>query len=148
MKAAVDKAVWVADPSALLEVSRRHGLLAVYLFGSRAADGLRRLAGEAVDARGSDLDVGVVFTDPAAHLQRLGALQADLEDVFAPLRVDLVPLQRVDSLFQYAAVDGHRVATTDEHRSDLFELLVLRRAAEALPLEREHERRVYGVTSR
>ena len=136
------------DESPLTEACHRHGLLAVYLFGSRAADGLRRLAGEAVDGKGSDLDVGVVFVDPAAHLQRLGALQADLEDVFTPLRVDLVPLQRVDPLFQYAAVDGHRVATTDEHRSDLFELLVLRRAAEALPLERERERRVYGVTSR
>ncbi len=81
-------------------------MLAVYVFGSRAADGLRRLAGEAVDSKGSDLDVGVVFVDLAAHVQRLGALQADLEDVFAPLRVDLVPLQRVDPLFQYAAVDG------------------------------------------
>src|SRR6476659_9537040 len=38
---------------------RDFGLLAVYLFGSRKDDGLRRLAGEPVEREGSDLDVGV-----------------------------------------------------------------------------------------
>ena len=130
----------------MIALCRRHGLLAIYLFGSRADDGLRLLAGEAVQGRGSDLDVGVVFDGPFPQLPRLGALQADLEDAFAPLRVDLVPLQRVDPLFQYAAIDRHRIAATDERRADLFELLVLRRAAEALPLERERER--LGTTNR
>jgi predicted nucleotidyltransferase len=133
---------------AIIGLCRRHGLLAIYVFGSRADDGLRRLAGRTVQGRGSDLDVGVVFQDHFPQAPRLGALQADLEDVFAPLRVDLVPLQRVDPLFQYAAVSAHRVATTDEHRADLFELLVLRRAAEALPLERERERLFFGATNR
>ena len=128
-------------------VSARYGLLAVYLFGSRADDGVRRLAGEAVEGRGSDLDVGIVFDGPPQP-RVLAALQADLEDVFAPLRVDLVPLQRVDPLFQYAAIDGHRVAVTDDHKANLFELLVLRRAAEALPLQRERERALFGTASR
>lgn len=135
-------------PDGLTALCRRRGLLAVYLFGSRAADGLRRLTGEPVEALGSDLDVGVVFDGPLPSPPRFGGLQADLEDIFAPLRVDLVPLQRVDPLFQYAAIDGRRAAATDDHRADLYELLVLRKAAEVLPFERERERRIYGTTSR
>jgi len=126
---------------------REHGLLAVYLFGSRADDGLAVLRGAAVAREGSDLDVGVVFTD-GVDVGRLPVLQIALEDIFEPLRVDLVPLQRVDALFQFSAVDGHRVAVTDTTRADLFELYVMRRAAEALPFERERERLLFGVTTR
>src|SRR6478672_8570984 len=88
---------------------RDHGVLAVYLFGSRADDGLRLLKGEEVSREGSDLDVGVVFRDPSINFDRLASLQVGFEDVFSPLRVDLVPLNRVDALFQFAAVDGHRI---------------------------------------
>jgi predicted nucleotidyltransferase len=134
--------------TSLLDLCTRHGILALYLFGSRVEDGLERLAGVGVDGLGSDLDVGVVFDGSVIDYRRLGALQVELEDLFAPLRVDLVPLQRVDPLFQFAAIDGRRIAATDTTRADLFELLVMRRAAEALPIERERERQTFGVTSR
>jgi hypothetical protein len=49
---------------------------------------------------------------------------------------------------QFAAVDGHRVAATDTTRADLFELEVMRRAAEQLPLQRQRERDVFGLTTR
>jgi predicted nucleotidyltransferase len=127
---------------------RSHGVLALYLFGSRADDGLRMLAGESVLGGGSDLDVGVVLDQAAIDHRRLPGLQVALEELFAPLRVDLVPLPRVDAIFQFQAIDGHRVVTTDPHRADLFELEVMRRAAELLPLQRARERDVFGVTSR
>lgn len=133
---------------AVADLCHRHSILALYLFGSRAGDGLKRLAGLPAEGRGSDLDVGVVFDRPVVDHGCLGSLQVDLEDLFDPLRVDLVPLQRVDPLFQFAAIDGHRIAATDTTRADLFELLVLRRAAEALPLERQRERQIFGVTTR
>lgn len=127
---------------------RLHGVLALYLFGSRAKDGLRRLAGERVTGEGSDLDVGAVFTTRGVDRRRLNLLQVDLEQIFAPLRVDLVPLHTVDALMQFAAIDGERVAVTDTTAADLFELDVMRRAAELLPLERAIERDTFGVTSR
>lgn len=132
----------------LAELCRRHGLLAVYLFGSRKDEGKRLLQGDPVEAAGSDLDVGVVFDPPTPDHRRLGAVQIALEDVFEPLRVDLVPLNNVDPLFQFAAIDGHRVAVLDAHRADLFELYVMRRAAEMLPLQRQVEIERFGISNR
>jgi predicted nucleotidyltransferase len=132
--------------SRLVDAARVHSVLAFYLFGSRADDGARVLVGEVVDGTGSDLDVGVVFAAPAPPLA-LTDLQLALEDVFAPLRVDLVPLQRVDGLFQFRAIDGHRIFAADEHEADLFELGVMRHASELLPAQRAIERDLFGTTT-
>lgn len=126
---------------------RDHGVLAVYLFGSRADDGLRLLQGEEVSREGSDLDLGVVFQAPAINFDRLASLQVGFEDVFAPLRVDLVPLNRVDALFQFAAVDGHRIVATDVDAADDYELRVMNRAAELLPIQRQIEIERFGVST-
>lgn len=121
--------------------------MAAYLFGSRAEDGKRALSGEAVSAAGSDLDVGVVFVDPEFDPRSLSRLQVDLEAVFAPLHIDLVPLQHVDALFQFEAIDGERVVASDPLAADQYELVVMRRAAELLPIERQLERDSFGVST-
>jgi predicted nucleotidyltransferase len=126
---------------------RDFGLLAVYLFGSRADDGLRLLQGEDVEAAGSDLDVGVAFRRHDFDPRSLAKLQVIFEDVFAPLRVDLVPLQRVDALFQFRAIDGHRVAAPDSTQADFWELVVMRKAADLLPVQRRLEHERFGVST-
>ena len=125
---------------------REHGLLVVYLFGSRADDGLRLLRGGEAARAGSDLDVGVVFRGPS-NPRVLSHLQVGLEDVFSPLQVDLVPLQRVDAIFQFSAIDGHRVATTDSDEADRYELVVMNRAEELLPIQRQIEIERFGVST-
>lgn len=133
---------------ALDRICRDRGLLAVYLFGSRADDGLRLLAGEAVDRAGSDLDVGVAFRAPeAASFRILVQLQLEFEDLFEPLRVDLVPLHRVDPIFQFNAIDGHRIAAPDSDAADFYELRVMREASELLPIQRQLERELFGVST-
>jgi predicted nucleotidyltransferase len=122
------------------------GLLVVYLFGSRADDGLRLLKGEEVPREGSDLDVGVVFRGPFNPFV-LSQLQVDLEDVFSPLQVDLVPLQRVDAIFQFFAIDGHRVAAADSDEADRYELVVMNRAEELLPIQRQIEIERFGMST-
>ena len=129
------------------EIGREFELLSVYLFGSRADDGLRPLRGERVSAEGSDLDVGVFAVSRNPDTDRLGELQVALEEVFGPLRVDLVPLDRVDPLFQFRAIDGHRVATSDSTATDERELEVMRRAADLLPFQREAELETFGVAT-
>jgi predicted nucleotidyltransferase len=126
---------------------QRFELAAVYLFGSRADDGLRRLQGEPIAREGSDLDVGVVFRDPGFDARRLSLLQVDLEDLFGPLRVDLVPLQRVDALFQFHAIDGHRVAAPDPTVANRWELVVMNRAEELLPIQRQIELERFGFST-
>jgi predicted nucleotidyltransferase len=129
------------------EICHEFELLSVYLFGSRADDGLRRIRGEHVSGEGSDLDVGVFSTTRRTAAHRLGELQVTLEEIFAPLRVDLVPLDRVDPLFQVRAIDGHRVATSDSTASDERELEVMRRAADLLPFQRHAELETFGVST-
>jgi len=128
-------------------ICRDHDLLAVYLFGSRADDGLRLLDGEEATREGSDLDVGLVFHGPEIDFWGLSRLQVEFEELFAPLRVDLVPLQKVDAIFQFHAIDGHRIAETDSTRNARRELVVMRRAAELIPIQRRLEEETFGVST-
>jgi len=129
------------------KICEEYDLLAIYLFGSRADDGLAYLRDETVKGTGSDLDVGVVFRDHEVPVMQLGPLQADLDRLFMPFRVDLVPLQKVDALFQFEAIDGHRVAAPDPVPADYYELYVMRRAAELLPIQRRLEEEEFGVST-
>ncbi len=132
---------------ALENIRVKYGLLAVYLFGSRADDGLRLLQGESVKPEGSDLDIGIVFLQEEAGLLQLGSIHIELSDAFSPLTIDVVPLNKVDPLFQFRAIDGHRIDVADRHRADIFELEVMRRAAELLPVQRHLERDLFGVAT-
>ena len=105
------------------------------------------MQGDQVSAKGSDLDVGVFFVSRRIDARPLGKLQVALEEIFEPLRVDLVPLDRVDPLFQFRAIDGHRIATSDSTATDERELEVMRRAADLLPFQRQVELETFGVTT-
>ena len=131
----------------LERLCRENRVAAAYLFGSRQDDGLRLLAGEAVSGRGSDLDIGVYFQGPQPAVWDFTQLQLDLEDLFEPLRVDLVPLERVDAIFQARAIDGHRIFAADSTASDLYEIYVLNRAADLLPYQRARERELFGFAT-
>ena len=74
-------------------------------------------------------------------------MEAALEDLLAPLRVDLVPLDRVDPLFQFAAIQGERIAASDSTAADERELEVMRRAADLLPFQRQLEMEEFGVST-
>ena len=136
------------EPSPRLrEICAEFVLLAMYLFGSRAGDGVRLLRGQPVNGADSDLDVGFFGLAGTVAATRLGSLQAAVEEVFAPLRVDLVPLDHVDPLFQFAAILGERVATIDSTAADERDLEVMRRAADLLPFQRQLEIDTFGVST-
>ena len=108
---------------------------------------MRILSGEEPGRGTSDLDVGLVFEADEEDVPRMARLQVSFEDLFSPLRVDLVPVHRVDPIFRYRIIDGERVYARDPHRSDLFELEVMRSASELLPVQRGIERERYGVST-
>jgi predicted nucleotidyltransferase len=130
------------------QLCEAHGVLTLYFFGSRADDGLRIASGRAVERGGADLDVGVVFARSPHDPLELTKLQTSLDDLLAPLRVDLVPLQRVDPLFQFEAISGHRVECLDGTRADEFELEVMRHASELLSVQRRLDIDLFGVSNR
>lgn len=100
-----------------------------------------------MEAAGSDVGVGVFGHAGALPAERVGALQVVLEVVFALLRVDLGPLDHVDPLFQFAALQGERVAAPDSTAADEKELEVMRRAADLLPIQRQLEIDELGVST-
>jgi predicted nucleotidyltransferase len=125
-------------------IAQEHGLLAVYLFGSRAEDGLKLMSGELVERAGSDLDIGVVFRQGKVHIERLFPVEDALEKLLPEMRLDVVGLQRVDALFQFDAIRGYRVAAPDPDVADSWELDVMRSAAELLPIQRAKEIAIFG----
>lgn len=132
----------------LQEIGERYEILALYLFGSRARDGVRILEGQPVSAeRSSDLDLGVLFQHDERSPLTLAELQVAFENLFAPCRVDLVPLRRVDPLFQFRIIDGDRIWASDTRAADEFELDVMRSASELLPWQRQIERDRYGTST-
>ncbi|HXU44307.1 MAG TPA: nucleotidyltransferase domain-containing protein [Thermoanaerobaculia bacterium] len=128
-------------------IAREHGLLAVYLFGSRADDGLRFLVEGEVEKKESDLDVGVVFRRFPPEVESSMQLAEDLGELFDPFRVDYVRLQNTDSIFQFRALSGHRIAAPDSTAADNYELDTMRMAAELLPIQRARELEALGFTT-
>ena len=107
-------------------------ILAVYLFGSRTK-------GEA--HAGSDVDLAVLFDEPQG-LEEVVDLEIRFERVLAPdvKEVDLVDLGRANPFLAFDVIRGERIYCTDSYRCDLFDLYVMRRAGDLLPLEQERQR--------
>ncbi len=128
-------------------IAREHGLLAIYLFGSRADDGLRYLVEGEFEPKASDLDVGVVFRHLPLDFKLSREVAGELEELFGPFQVDYVRLQKTDPIFHARALSGHRIAAPDSTAADSYELDVLRTAAELLPFQRAREFEMLGFTT-
>lgn len=135
--------------SRLAEVFRKHGIGLAYLFGSKACEGAELLGGTGtgttpVDDPLADLDLGVVTADPlpepAGRPGLFVALYDDLEEVFKPLRLDLVLLEETHSVFQFEAIKGTCVYQVSDRFREDYEMRVLRRAADFRPVLRRFHR--------
>jgi predicted nucleotidyltransferase len=118
----------------------RYNLAALYVFGSRAGEVARQLAGEIIAPvqPGSDVDIGV---RPASGL-RLSArdrvrLAADVEDLLGVGRADLVILTEVDPFLALDVIRGELLYCADKDAEAEEELHVLRRAGDLAPYARE-----------
>lgn len=76
------------------------------------------------------------------------ALFNDLEDLFRPLRLDLSLLEENHSVFQVEAVKGTCVYQVSEGFRERYEMIVLRRAADFLPVLRRFHREVIAEVTR
>ncbi len=122
----------------LEQTCKNHGVKALYVFGSRAAQASRALqeADYRFEASQRDLDIGVLVAFPFSIESKV-ELALELEDVFGAPRVDLSFLPEVDAFLAANIIRGKRVYTEDPYHADEYELFVLRRAGDLAELERE-----------
>jgi len=120
-------------------ICRKHGVSLLYLFGSQKDTALRVLLGEVVETGDplTDADVGAVMDSSGltvgGRLDLYAALHNDLEDLFLPLRLDLVFLDETHSVFQSTAITGVCLYAASRRFQDAHEYAVLRRAADFKP---------------
>jgi predicted nucleotidyltransferase len=120
-------------------VCQKYGIALVYLYGSKAEEGLRHLRGEEVgiDDKLADIDVGVVFKEPLPPPEKRYKLYSNIfnefEEIFRPLPLDLVFLEEGHSVFQVEALKGYCVYSMDETFKEDYEEMILRRAADFRP---------------
>ncbi len=134
----------------LAALARTYGLLAVYVFGSRATEIAERVGGGSVGEAtastiASDVDIGV---QPAWE-RRLSAaerveLMLALENELRVPRVDLVVLPEANPFLAAEVVRGELLYARDEIEESELQLYYLRRAGDLAPFFREQWRDVVG----
>jgi uncharacterized protein len=134
----------------LKAIGARHGIAALYAFGSRAAEMAGRVRRQAVSAElpESDVDIGV---QPAPG-QRLTAeervrLTVELEGLLAAKRVDLVVLPEADPFLALDVIRGELLYCADADQQAEDELYVLRRAGDLVSYAHERWRLILTGTA-
>ena len=130
----------------LAAVAQQFGLADIYVFGSRAREISGHQSGAGVIAHsGSDVDIAVRplpgrVLSPADRVELTIALERSL----GVTMVDLLILPEADAFLALAAIRGELLYCSDTVDQAEYELYVLRRAGDLLPLELERQRIVLG----
>jgi uncharacterized protein len=127
----------------LTRIAERYRLSAIYVFGSRAGEvaaSIRR--GSAILAKsGRDVDIALLPEERVElSVREKVRIALELEELFHVSRVDLVVLPEADPFLAANAIRGERIYCRDEYAADEYDLFILRRAGDLIPLERERIR--------
>ncbi|MEW6682147.1 MAG: nucleotidyltransferase domain-containing protein [Nitrospirota bacterium] len=137
--------------AALADLAGRHGLDAVYAFGSRSQEVAALVRGEPAVSKSprSDVDIGVL-PKPGIELSARDRvrLMAAFEDRFHAPRVDLVVLPEASAFLAAEVVDGALLYDASPDRTAEFELYVLRRAGDLVGFERERQQLILRAGGR
>ena len=125
----------------LNQIAVKFDLDIIYTFGSHAKEVLEWIEGKVPTfsvAPLSDVDIGV---KPSLKIgfsvKEKVQLASALEDLFEVNRVDLVVIPETDPFLAANIIRGERIYSKDEHEADEYDLYILRRAGDLIPLERE-----------
>lgn len=122
------------------QLAQQYGIAILYAFGSRAREVQAWLEwGKSELAPGpSDVDIGVkALPGVAWTVSQKVALTIALENLLGVNRVDLVVLDTADPFVAANVIRGERLYAHDEYLADEYDLYVLRRAGDLIPLEEE-----------
>ena len=127
-------------------ICKEFGIDILYVFGSRSKEVATFLDEEGVilPPGSSDVDVGLKL-NPGKRLsvKEKALLAVLLEDFLGVNRVDLVILGDADPFLAADIIRGERVFAQDEEEANEYELFILRRAGDLIPLERERLRLIF-----
>jgi len=118
------------------KICRQNGIILAYLFGSQAHNGYKIINGEKVVQSDplADLDLGIILDDEgrlSGSMYKLhSTIYNQLDELFLPLRLDLVFLQETHSVFQFEAIKGICIYAAGEDIKEEYEHKILARAAD------------------
>lgn len=123
------------------ELAESYGLRVIYAFGSRADEALSFVQGniDVLIDTPSDLDIGVLPSEPLTVKEKV-EIALFLEDLFSVPRVDLVVLPEAPPYLALKIIEGERLYIRDDHEASEYELYVMRRAGDLLPVEDKIQR--------
>ena len=129
---------------AVKSICDKYNIALCYLFGSNAErvySFLNKAASELITVNNdplTDLDIGIVMHEslPGAdkRYQLYGEISNELTDIFKPLIIDLSFLEENHSVFQVEALKGYCIYAVQENFKDVYEEMILRRAADFKPV--------------
>ena len=124
----------------LISICQAYQIQILYAFGSRSKQMSRWINGELdeLPANESDGDIGVKPANPLTVQQKVLLTQA-FEDLFTLSRIDLVVLSEADPFLAANVIRGERLFANDDYLADEYDLYILRRAGDLIPLERERQ---------
>jgi predicted nucleotidyltransferase len=135
------------DRVELKEICRRYSIDTIYSFGSRGME-LKLFAAGAGDidrSKAADFDVAVkIGPQRSLNVRQKSQLTIDLEELFQLTRLDLVVINEADPFLAANIIRGERIFCRDEYLADQYELYVLRRAGDLIPLERERLQLIFS----
>lgn len=131
---------------ALKKLCERFNLTSFYAFGSRAKEVFDWSEGriDRMPESESDIDIGVKTRSLRLPADEKAALAAALEDFFQCGRVDIVFLDEAGPFLALDIIRGERLFAVNQLEADEFELFIMRRAGDLMPLERERAALVLG----
>jgi predicted nucleotidyltransferase len=131
----------------LARIAERYRLSSLYVFGSREKEVAELVRQRVGSLKRSTADVDIaVLPEPSVILNVREKIEVilELEQLFGAPKVDLVVLPEADPFLAVNAIRGERIYCDDQHRADEYELYILRRGGDLLPLERERIRIIMG----
>jgi predicted nucleotidyltransferase len=136
--------------SRLESFCRSHGIEALYVFGSRAAEICGSMAADRLGTeQSSDVDIAVRLTGGRLpSIRGKAELAVALENLMGADRVDLVLLAEADPFLAVNVIRGERLFCRDAYAADEYELYVLRRAGDLARFERLRIERVLDPPQR
>ncbi|HEU5012388.1 MAG TPA: nucleotidyltransferase domain-containing protein, partial [Roseiflexaceae bacterium] len=118
---------------------RTYGIAIVYVFGSRAADVYDWLRSDKrLTSSLSDIDIGAkAMPGVQWNVKDKVQITQAFEELFEVPRVDFVVLDEADPFLAANIIRGERLFAANSNSADEYDLYVLRRAGDFVPLERE-----------